>query len=82
MMMDTYITGQTIKMLREKKGFTQAELAEKIGVSCKAVSKWETSKGFPDISFLEPLSVELGVSVIELLSGNTAVSSDFLDIAV
>ena len=49
MVMDTYITGQTIKMLREKKGFTQAQLAEKIGVSCKAVSKWETSKGFADI---------------------------------
>ena len=76
MMMDTYITGQTIKMLRENKGFTQVQLAEKIGVSCKTVSKWETSKGFPDISFLEPLSVELGVSDIELLSGNTIINKN------
>ena len=41
--MNTYITGQTIKSLREKKGLTQAELADKLGVSSKAVSKWEIS---------------------------------------
>lgn len=40
--MDTYITGITIKRLREAKGLTQSDLAEKIGVSSKAVSKWET----------------------------------------
>jgi Desulfoferrodoxin len=48
---------------------TQEELAEKIYVSSKAVSKWETGQGFPDISLLEPLSGALGLSVIELLSG-------------
>ena len=47
--MDTYITGSTIKNLREKKGITQAELSEILGVSSKTVSKWETGKGFPDI---------------------------------
>ena len=40
--MDAYITGTTIKTLREKKGLTQAELAKILGVSSKAVSKWET----------------------------------------
>lgn len=69
--MNTYITGATIKALREKKGLTQNELAEQVGVSAKAVSKWETAKGLPDITLLEPLAVTLGVSVAELLSGNT-----------
>ena len=45
--MDTYITGSTIKNLREKKRITQAELADMLGVSSKAVSKWETGKGLP-----------------------------------
>ena len=48
---------------------TQEELAEKVFVSGKAVSKWETGQGFPDISLLEPLARALGISVIELLSG-------------
>ena len=67
--MDNYITGSTIKQLREAKGLTQANLAELIGVSDKAVSKWETAKGFPDISLIEPLAKALGVSVLELMSG-------------
>lgn len=68
--MDNYITGTTIKQLRENKGLTQSELAEIIGVSSKTVSKWETAKGLPDISLLQPISEALGVSVIELMSGN------------
>ena len=68
--MDHYITGAAIKRLREGKGLTQAELGDLIGVSDKAVSKWETAKGLPDISLMEPLSKALGVSVMELLSGN------------
>ena len=67
--MNSYVTGAAIKMLREAKGMTQTDLAEKIGVSGKAVSKWETAKGLPDITLLEPLSKALGVSVAELLSG-------------
>ena len=47
--MDTYVTGITIKTLREKKGLTQTELADILGVSSKAVSKWETAKGLPYI---------------------------------
>ena len=69
--MDSYLTGQTVKRLREAKNMTQAELADRIGVSSKAVSKWETSKGLPDISLIEPLSRALGVSVVELMSGVT-----------
>jgi len=67
--MDNYVTGATIRNLRERKGLTQEELAERIHVSAKAVSKWETGKGFPDISLLEPLAGALDISVIELLSG-------------
>lgn len=69
--MNAYVTGQTIKMLREKKKMTQAKLAEMLSVSDKAISKWETGKGFPDITLLEPLSEALGVSVAELMNGNT-----------
>ena len=67
--MDNYVTGAAIKSLREAKKLTQEELAERIHVSAKAVSKWETGKGFPDISLLEPLAKALDISVIELLSG-------------
>ncbi len=74
--MDSYITGATIKRLREGKGITQQQLAEKIGVSGKAVSKWETSKGLPDISLVEPLSQALGVSVMELMSGETVINKN------
>ncbi len=67
--MDNYVTGAVIKRLRENKNMTQEELAEKIFVTSKAVSKWETGKGFPDVGLLETLGKALDVSVIELLSG-------------
>ena len=67
--MNTYVTGTTIRQLREGRGLTQAELAERIGVSSKTVSKWETAKGLPDISLLQPLAQALGISVIELMNG-------------
>ena len=67
--MDTYVTGAVIKKLRENKKMTQDQLAQKIFVTSKAVSKWETGKGFPDIGLLESLGKALDVSVIELLSG-------------
>ena len=67
--MNTYVTGNTIKLLREAEHMTQAELGDNIGVSSKTVSKWETAKGLPDISLLQPLSQALGVSVIELMNG-------------
>ena len=68
--MDQYVTGEAIRTLREKAGYTQVQLAEKICVSDKTVSKWETGKGYPDISLLEPLAEALKVSITELLSGN------------
>ena len=74
--MNTYITGATIKKLREDKGLTQQRLAEEIGVSSKAVSKWETAKGLPDITLIEPLSQALGVSVMELMSGDTVTNKN------
>lgn len=74
--MDNYVTAATIRSLREAKGMTQAELAALVGVSDKAVSKWETAKGLPDISLLEPLAGALGVSVAELLSGQPIVNKN------
>ena len=74
--MDNYITGATIKRLREAKGITQTQLAEQIGVSDKAVSKWETAKGLPDITLIEPLAKALGVSIMELMSGNTVINKN------
>lgn len=67
--MNTYVTGTTIRKLREARNLTQAELAGQIGVSSKTVSKWETAKGLPDISLLQPLAQALGISVIELMNG-------------
>ena len=67
--MNTYVTGAVIKRLREERGLTQAQLAGLIGVSDKAVSKWETAKGLPDITLIDPIAKALGVSVMELMSG-------------
>ena len=74
--MDSYITGATIKNLREKKGITQAQLADLLGVSDKAVSKWETAKGLPDITLIEPLAKALSVSVMELISCDMVVNKN------
>lgn len=78
--MDHYITGATVRSLREEKNMTQAELAAQLGVSGKAVSKWETGKGFPDIHMLEPLAQALGVSLVELIRGERQ-SFDHLTVA-
>lgn len=74
--MNNYITGATIKAIRETKGMTQADLAERIGVTAKAVSKWETGKGMPDISLLQPLAQALDTSIIELMNGNPIVNQN------
>lgn len=67
--MNTYVTGPTIRQLREDRNTTQAELAGLLGVSSTTVSKWETAKGLPDITLLQPLAQALGISVIELMNG-------------
>lgn len=80
--MDKYLTGATIRELRERCGMTQARLAELLCVSDKAVSKWETGAGYPDITLLEPIAAALRTSVAELLSGaaveNANVSANML----
>ncbi len=74
--MTNYVTGNMIKSLREKKGYTQKQLAELLNVSDKAVSKWETQKGLPDISLLEPIAKTLGISIAELLSGEWVINNN------
>lgn len=72
--MNTYVTGNTIRKLRENKHLTQSELGERIGVSDKAVSKWETGKGLPDLTLIQPLAQALDVSVIELMNGEQIIN--------
>ena len=74
--MDQYVTGAVIKALREKAKLTQAQLAEKLDVSDKAVSKWETGRGYPDVTLLEPLAAVFRVSVAELLSGKAVTNTN------
>lgn len=62
-------TGKLIQELRKEKGLTQMALAEMLGVTDRAVSKWERGKSFPDVSMLKPLAEALDVSVSELLDG-------------
>lgn len=74
--MDQYITGAMIKRLREARGLTQTQLADRLSVSDKAVSRWETGRGYPDITLTEPLAAALGVSVIELFTGQSVVNTN------
>lgn len=68
--MNQYVTSTIIKRLREEKELTQNELAQRLCVSEKTVSKWETGRGYPDITLIEPIANALGISVAELFSGN------------
>ena len=61
--------GQFIKACRKEKNFTQKEVAERLGISEKTVSKWETGNGLPEVSLMLPLCELLEISVNELLSG-------------
>lgn len=74
--MNQYVTGAVIKRLREEKNMTQLQLAERLSVSAKTASKWETAKGYPDITLLESIANALSVSISELLSGNTMTNSN------
>ena len=74
--MNQYVTGAVIKKLREERNMTQLQLADRLAVSAKTVSKWETAKGYPDITLLETIADVLSVSVTELISGNTVVNSN------
>lgn len=66
----SYVQNETIRALRERKALTQKQLAEKLCISDKTISKWETGKGLPDISLLEDLARALGVSLTELMTGD------------
>lgn len=74
--MSEYISPKTIKSFREDAGLTQRQLADKLGVTDKAVSKWETGRGLPDISLLGPLAKALGVTTAELLTGKCVKNSN------
>ena len=67
--MDQVKTGQFIKTMRKEKNFTQREIAERLNISEKTVSKWETGNGLPEVSLMLPLCELLEISVNELLSG-------------
>ncbi len=74
--MDNYLTANLIKELREKQNLKQIDLAEKLSVSDKTISKWETGRGLPDITLIEPLAKILNVSVTELMSGTQIVNEN------
>jgi len=74
--MNQYVSATTIKKLRENKNLTQNQLAEKLNLSDKTISKWETAKGLPDITLIEPLANVLGVSVIKLMTGDCVINQN------
>lgn len=74
--MNQYITGAMIKRLREERNMTQVELAEILNVSDRTISKWENAKGYPDITLIEPIAQALGISTIELLSGDNIMNKN------
>ena len=67
--MDAKKTGNFICENRKKQGISQKELADKLGITDKAISKWERSISFPDISMLIPISKVLEISLYDLLTG-------------
>ena len=75
--MDLKVIGEFIKQQRKAKGLTQVELAEKLLVSEKTISKWECGNGFPDTSLILPLCKELDISANELLSGKRLTSEEY-----
>ena len=75
-LMDNEKTGKLISSIRKDKGLTQKQLADSLGVSNATISKWETGKGFPDISLLEPLASVLDVTVSEVLAGERRKNND------
>lgn len=70
--MDQVKIGKLITKLRKEKNMTQEQLAEKLSVSNKSISRWETGRNMPDMAMLIPLSEALGITTTELLNGETA----------
>ena len=77
--MDTKKIGAFIAMNRKKKGYTQEQLAEKLGVTNKTISRWENGHYMPDLSLLEPLSKELDITLNELLAGKEIVKEEAIE---
>lgn len=77
--MDVNKSGAFIKQKRNEKNLTQKELAEILNCTDKAVSRWETGKGFPEVSFLIPLSDALGVSVNEIILGESIEKENLIE---
>ena len=75
--MDLIVTGKFIKEQRKARGLTQVQLAEKLSVSEKTISKWECGGGFPDTTLMLPLCKELGINANELLSGKSLSSEEY-----
>ena len=71
--------GKFILELRKEKNMTQQELADKIGVTDRAISKWENGRGLPDLSLMKPLCGELGISINELISGEKLDKKEYQD---
>ena len=76
--MDQIKIGRFIADERKRKGYTQKQLSEKLGISDKTISKWERGNGFPEVSLLLPLCNELEITVNELLSGERVSEEDYL----
>lgn len=74
--MDQIKIGKFIAELRKEKGMTQSDMAEKLGVSNKSVSRWETGKNMPDVSLFIPLCELLGISVNEFIIGERIEEND------
>lgn len=75
--MDQIKIGRFIAAERKRKGYTQRQLADILGISDKTVSKWECGNGFPEVSFLLPLCDELDLSVNELLAGERVSEDEY-----
>ena len=67
--------GKFIALMRKEQNLTQKQLAEMLGITDKSISKWETGKGYPDISLLEPIAKVFGISITELISRSLYASS-------
>ena len=76
--MNTQQFGKFIAEQRKAKGYTQKELAEKLGVTDKAISRWENGHGYPDIVLLEPLAKELEITIVELMHSKLKDNADFV----
>ena len=79
--MDSKSVGNYISNRRKALGLTQQDLADRLGVTNKAVSRWETGEGYPDITFIRELSENLGVTTDELLSAGVAPSKNLSNIS-